>query len=338
MFVVFSLPRSRSAWLSVFLGQNGRGAGHDIGIECATPEDFIDHLKGLGGTCETGAAFAWPLIRQALPDVKFAVILRDPAEVCASLARFGLTGLEDEMAQRVAHLSEIAALPGTLNLTYEALADPQACRLLFEHCREEPFDAENWRRLAALNIQVDMPARLARLHANHDRIEGLKASVRGRLSGVGYAVGPEPWGPLFWSEAEALAEQHFEEVDGGVEPRRKLKVDVALMDALRDAGALKIITARKNGKLVGYYTWNISRDVESEGLLIAQQGAWFVAPSHPRVAVLMFDKAVQTLRDCGVRCIYPHHRVQGRGANIGRFFQRRGATKIQDTYSLWIGD
>jgi hypothetical protein len=39
-----------------------------------------------------------------------------------------------------------------------------------------------------------------------------------------------------------------------------------------------------------------------------------------------------------VQCIFPHHRTQGRGARIGRFFMRRGAKHIQQTYSLWIGN
>lgn len=150
-------------------------------------------------------------------------------------------------------------------------------------------------------------------------------------------VAVEPWSDGFWKEAEALATAHFEEVDGGVEPNRPFRLDCGLMAALSDAGALVIFTARAPSELVGYYTWNVSPDVESQGLLIAQQGAWYVSPGHPVAAVRMFDLAVEKLRAMGVKCIYPHHRVQGRGANIGRFFQRRGAKEIQRTYSLWIG-
>lgn len=152
-----------------------------------------------------------------------------------------------------------------------------------------------------------------------------------------YSISVEPWSDEWWAQAKPLACSHFEEVDGGVEPNRPFDLDCTLMAALDLAGCLKLVTARLSGKMVGYYTWNISPDVESRGLLIAQQGAWYVAPGHPRVAVEMFDFAVSALRQCGVKCLFPHHRVQGRGSNIGRFFKRRGATKTQDTYSLWIG-
>lgn len=151
------------------------------------------------------------------------------------------------------------------------------------------------------------------------------------------AVRLEPWSDALWAEMKPHAEAHFAEVDGGVEPRRVFRLDTRLMQAIADAGSLKVVIGRQDGALVGYFTWNITPDVESEGLLIAQQGGWYVAPGHPRIAAEMFDVSVRELRALGVQCIFPHHRTQGRGANIGRFFMRRGAKDIQRTYCMWIG-
>lgn len=153
-----------------------------------------------------------------------------------------------------------------------------------------------------------------------------------------YAIALEPWTDALWAEMKPPAEAHFGEVDGGVEPKRPFRLDLRAMQALADAGALKVVIARKAGELVGYYTWNVFPDVESEGLLIAQQGAWYVKPGHPRAAFDMFHVAVAELKALGVQCVYPHHRTQGRGAKIGKFFMRQGAKDIQRTYSLWIGD
>jgi hypothetical protein len=36
--------------------------------------------------------------------------------------------------------------------------------------------------------------------------------------------------------------------------------------------------------------------------------------------------------------MFPHHRLHGRGAGLGRFFRRRGASEIQRTYCLQIGE
>jgi hypothetical protein len=148
----------------------------------------------------------------------------------------------------------------------------------------------------------------------------------------------EPFASV-WPEVQILTQQHFDEVDGGVEPNRGHDVDAAALHELSKRGILLVITARLDGRLVGYFTWNVQTDVESKGLLIALQGAWFVSPDAPnRTAVWLWDRSEAELRWMGVKCIYPHHRLQGRGANIGKFFMRRGAKPIQTTYSLWIGD
>src|SRR5258705_11432489 len=81
----------------------------------------------------------------------------------------------------------------------------------------------------------------------------------------------EPWDSV-WPEVSALVAEHHAEVDEGVEPRRPLAIDVPRMRAMSMMGVLMIVTARKGGKLVGYLTWQVMPDLESEGLLIAQQG------------------------------------------------------------------
>lgn len=177
-FIVFSLPRSRSTWLSMFLSYDGREIGHDIGPDCASVADFFARLGD--GTCETGAAFAWPVIRRLRPDIRFVVVRRDPFEVNESLERFGIRNQLIEMQRRSDHLEDIAGLPGTLTVSYEDLAKPNVCGALFEHCLDEPFDHGWWNRLDPLNIQVDMPKQLAKLIRNGDRIAALKAEVEAR--------------------------------------------------------------------------------------------------------------------------------------------------------------
>lgn len=153
-----------------------------------------------------------------------------------------------------------------------------------------------------------------------------------------HSIAVERWSPDWWADAKPLAEAHFAEVDGGVEPRRRFKLDERLMALMQEAGCLHLITARgHNGDMLAYFTWQTSLDVESEGLMIAQQGAWYAWGGHFRLAVRTFDFSIEYLRGLGVQCVFPHHRMQGRGANIGRFFNRRGAKLIQQTYCLWIG-
>lgn len=334
-FVAFSLPRSRSAWLSVFLSAGGRQVHHDLAIGCATPEAFAHRIGD--GACETGAGFAWPVIRDLLPDAKFLVVRRHPLEVAERL--LALTGIDytAEMRRRAAHLKDISDLPWTLTVDYEALGDGDTCRRIFEHCVRERMPEGWWERLAGLNIQVDMGARMKALAAAAPRVEALKREVRRRIGHDAYEIGPEPWSASWWTDAQPLADRHYEEVDGGVEARRLFDLDTDQMAAAYNAGAMELITVRQDGDMVGYFTWNLMFDVESRGLLIATQGAWYLADGHQRAFLRMWRASIARLQERGVQCVYPHHRMQGRGARLGHFFRRQGAKKTQDTYSLWIG-
>lgn len=143
-----------------------------------------------------------------------------------------------------------------------------------------------------------------------------------------------------WPECDELASKHFTEVDGGVEPRRVYKLDYRAMRQLSQLGFLKIFTARDNGQLVGYCTWNVMPDIESQGLLIARQGAWFMDDSFGlgSVGLRLFRFAMSHLKNLGVQMIFPHHRLQGRGKDLGKFFTRIGCKPIMHEYCLWIGD
>lgn len=182
-FVVFSLPRSRSAWASVFLSTPTRICAHDLGPRVDTLDEFVDAVRGLyAGTCETGAAFAWPLIRQQLPEARFAVIRRDPAAVIRSLEALGITGQEGEMWGRARDLDRISAEPGTLTIDFDDLQAPWRANELYEHCtgRRAPM---GWaQHLGQKNIQVDLPAELALLSARRPKIEALKRACRELLA------------------------------------------------------------------------------------------------------------------------------------------------------------
>jgi hypothetical protein len=181
-FVVFSLPRSRSAWLSVLLSSPGAICGHDIGPTLRSPEEFGERLNGeLAGTCETGAAFAWRQIWQMLPDANFVVIRRDPQAVVRSLDAFGISGQDEEMRTRSAQLDEISAIPGTLTLEADELADEAACAMIYAHCLGRKMPSAWWAHLDHINIQVDMRRQLQLLAERRPQIEALKAQVRAHV-------------------------------------------------------------------------------------------------------------------------------------------------------------
>jgi hypothetical protein len=178
-FVVFSLPRSRSTWLSVFLSSPDAPCGHDIGPTLDYPFQFAERLRSdLIGTCETGAAFAWRRIRAMLPDARFAVIRRDPLAVTRSLERFGIYGMEEEMWARAGHLEEIACEPDVLSVGFDELRRPEPCADLYRHLLGREMPHAWWAALDPVKIEVDMPRQLRMLASRYVQIEALKAMAR----------------------------------------------------------------------------------------------------------------------------------------------------------------
>lgn len=184
-FIILALPRSRTAWLAHFLSYGGKKVGHDIAIECKSVADFQRAFdEGMDGTVETGAVLGWRLMRHLMPGVKLVTVRRDPRDVIKSLAKFGLPVDNREICHRDAMLDLVAETPGSLNVLYDSLVDPQVCKVLFEFCLDLPFDWEHWTKFNTLNIQVDMQQRINQLYRNHAQLEKLKSEISLRTASL----------------------------------------------------------------------------------------------------------------------------------------------------------
>lgn len=135
-----------------------------------------------------------------------------------------------------------------------------------------------------------------------------------------------------WQELEALAAQ--EQIE--IEEERPFRPDWASLSTLNEGGIFQVLTARVDGRMVGYFTWLLDFDMESKGTLIVNQSAWFVEKGHPIVAVRMFDRAMTEFKRIGVEYAYLHHTIKGRGAALGRLFERRGARMLGYNYIMPI--
>ena len=135
-----------------------------------------------------------------------------------------------------------------------------------------------------------------------------------------------------WQELEALAAQEAVEI----EEERLFQPDWQSLATLNNSGVFQVLTARIDGRMVGYFTWLLDFDMESKGTLIVNQSAWFVEKGHPIVAVRMFDRAMEEFKRIGVEYAYLHHTIKGRGASLGRLFERRGAKMLGYNYIMPI--
>lgn len=152
----------------------------------------------------------------------------------------------------------------------------------------------------------------------------------------------EPWRTL-WPDAKAMMADHFKEVEGGLALMRPFGVVSDTMERLDDIGVMKCATARTPDRLVGYMTWMLTPDIESFGTLKADQGAVYVSPDSPKAGMLglsyrMFRFCIPELKRMGAKFVFLHHRLRGRGRNLGLMFERFGAVEIKHEYYLWIGD
>lgn len=144
-----------------------------------------------------------------------------------------------------------------------------------------------------------------------------------------------------WGEMKALGQSHFAEVDGGwADARRPFDVDTKALETLDAIGQFVVYTARSpDGPLLGYCTWSLGYDLESKGLAIAHQGAWYSPPGQGRMAFRLYKHCLAALAAQGVRLVFPHHRLAGRATvRLGDWFERLGAIPEQITYRLWIED
>lgn len=323
-FVIFTLPRSRSTWLSQFLSYGGLQVGHDLAPRADTVQGFFDKLWPLAGTVETGAVEAHALLRKAMPDAKFVVVHRPVAEVRESLFRFGIS--EPDLERRAEALRQIDGC----HIGYDQLRDVRICAAMWEYLYPFAFDFGWWRHMDGQNVQVDVAAEVAMQFERREQIAALRAEA------VSCDTVLRVWWEAFdsfWADPDCapLCEAHYREADNV----SRFEPDVALLQQLEASGVFRVMTARLNGKLIGYLMWSLTVNAESIGQRIADQGAWYVAPGAPAgIAAKMLRRSITELRAAGIGSIHLHHPVQGRGARLGTLFQRIGARPTQHRWSL----
>jgi hypothetical protein len=111
------------------------------------------------------------------------------------------------------------------------------------------------------------------------------------------------------------------------------------MESLNKIGSFRLFSAREASRLIGYCTWNISYDIESKDLIIAQQGAFYIEPGHGISGLKLFKFSLRGLRALGVKLAFCHHRLNGRATwRLGDWYQRLGASPEQINYRLWLED
>jgi len=140
----------------------------------------------------------------------------------------------------------------------------------------------------------------------------------------------------FYPDCLPLFEEHDAEI-GEQSSDMPLDPNVEGYAGLDKAGMLQILTARQDGKLIGYCIFVISQSLQSRKVIVGTQNLWFVTKEKRRggIAGRLYLKSIALMRAKGVKNIYPHYYVRG-DAKLKRFFERLGAKELQHEYSLGL--
>lgn len=186
-FIIYSMGRSRTAWLSAFLSYKEWKCYHEVGIRLRSLQDIekVLNLPNIG-ILETAAIHARPIIKYIRPDIKEVVILRPLEDIMQSFLHLDTNNLvtwDKEKMHKVLErgcreLKKLSELPTTLSVNFEELATEQGCQKIFEHCLPYDFDKDWWEIGKEQNIQLDTKSFFEYYVSNKDSIEIFKQQLK----------------------------------------------------------------------------------------------------------------------------------------------------------------
>ena len=357
-FIVLSAGRSGSAALSRLLSYGNYDCGHEQMRYLRGLEDAQAWLsQDFTGTAETCAAPWWRLMLRLRPDIRVLIVRRPVHDIVDSWLRLDMRGVctwRPDILARAAertnrYLDRIAArVPAALTVQFADLGDEETGRRIFEHCLPYEFDQDWWARWAAENYQEDQPS-LVRYYFHHrEQMVGAATEVRKRmrrLLGARPTI-PEPdadgvviqreYRETFWRDAQDLMTEHCIAV--GEPADQFLRKNLPLLNRLDDIGAGQIITARLNGRMLGYLISVVSPSLEAEDLLMATQLPFYVSPDaqNLRLVMRLQRAAIADAEARGVEEIYGRAGVRGDGPRLGIVYRRLGFDEFGQLYKLTL--
>jgi len=343
-FVIFSMPRSRSAWISRFLSWGDWHCGHEELLHQRSLEDVQSWLgQPCTGTVETAASPFWRILRTLQPDVRVVVVRRPVDEVVASFMRLPLgyqeATLRPLMERTAAKLDQIERRwPGVLAVTFEDLATEAGCRRVWEHVLPYPHQPDWWAAVSLVNIQVDMRVLVRRFRAYQPQLEKLAQIAKHRIVSDmrpaerefdGLTFQTQPFSE-FVRDAKALIINHCALVGRKAE----LDFNVPLLEALDQVGALQVMTARSNGRCFGYLVSIVEPSLDGPDIIQAHHTIFYTAPEVRGLGVRLLMRANDALRERGVSQIWMRAGVVGSGPRMGAVYRRLGAQPWGELYRM----
>ena len=298
------------------------------------------------GSCETAAALWWRLIAKYRPDTRVVVVRRPVEEVLDSLMRVPGTAFDAAKVRAVLIRQDRAldlVAKRALTVRYDGLATEETCRTVFEHCLPYSHDSARWAEMNGRNLQCDLPALLRYSTAHRPQLAraawlATRTVRRNRrmfsMEGRGGVKIQEESFDVFFRDAQLLAAEHLVAI--GETPDNWNNKNLAFMRQIEDGGAWSIVTARLNGRMLGYLMTVLTPSLEQSEAPVAVQTAFFASQDAKgmNLGMQLQRASIEAVRARGVRDIVMRAGVRGAGPRMGVLYQRLGAVDDGHMYRL----
>lgn len=348
-FIVYALPRSRTAWLASFLSYRDWTCGHEEALHARSVDDVKAWFSQPNtGTAETLGATWWRTVQAVAPSARVVTIRRPVADVVASLMRTGLFPdaalLHSQMAKADRKLDQVERrVPGVLSIPFADLAQEATCARVFEHCLPHAHDPAWWAHLDAQNIQINLLAMVRRYQAFQPALAKVAAQLRWATID-GFARKPaaemdeltiqEEGFDTFYRDSKSAFREHL--VATGQHPEAYLDKNTDLMRSLERLGGLQVITARSNGRVFGYLMTVYGPSLDSPDVIEGQHTLTFASSEFPGLGMKIQRVARDALRAKGINDLIFRAGIRGSGPRLGSLYRRLGAEPFGELYRLQL--
>ena len=136
---------------------------------------------------------------------------------------------------------------------------------------------------------------------------------------------------MCWDEAQPLLVKHWREI--ATHQDIPLSINRAFYERAEADGKLCILTARREGVLVGYAVFFIGPNQHYSTSLQALQDIFYVDPSvrGAMIGARLIHEADRILREKGVQVVF--HHVKTRHPILGALLARKGYTAVETIFS-----
>jgi len=139
----------------------------------------------------------------------------------------------------------------------------------------------------------------------------------------------------YYKDCQALWLEHYEEI-AARKSQRKMQPDVRSYMAAEAAGQLQILTARENGRMVGYMLFFVKPHMHYAGVLCGFEDSIFLVQSHRKgwVGVRLVKESIKYLQRRGVQEVFV---MENKAKDLSKLFKGLGFAPSHVLWSKWIG-